>query len=328
MGDAPIRWAILGTGSIAAAMARTLNDMADARLVAVGSRSSRSAGRFGAEHGVARRHASYRAALEEDVDAVYVATPHHLHHDLTLAALQAGKAVLCEKPLAVNAAQASAMAEAAASGGRFLMEAMWMRFLPFAARLAALVEGGAIGEPLTVQADLGFRAPYEPAGRLFDPHLAGGALLDVGIYPLNLAVMTLGMPATVAAGAVLGPTGVDHQVGVVMGHGGQRLSVLTASLVADTPCEAHVTGTGGRLRIAPVFHTSERIDLEVDGKVTAVYECPIEGSGYRYEVEEVHRCLRAGLTESPTMTLADSIAIAGLLDRIRLLIGVSYPADG
>src|SRR5215216_7626821 len=189
------RWGILGTGNIASQFARGLVALDDAELVAVGSRTAESAEAFGERFSAPRRHASYAAlASDPDVDAIYIATPHPLHHDNTIMGLEAGKAVLCEKPFAINAGQAQAMIATARERGVFLMEAMWTRFLPHMVRLRELLAAGAIGEVRMLQADFGFRTSFNPQSRLFDPALGGGALLDVGVYTISFAQMILGEP--------------------------------------------------------------------------------------------------------------------------------------
>ena len=199
-----IRWGIIGPGKIAARFARSMTVVDDGRIVAVASRSAERAGAFADEFDIAGRYDDVRALVDDpDVDAVYVATPHSRHEADTVRCLEAGKHVLCEKPIALNAAQAGRMIAAAEAGGRFLMEAVWSRFLPSYRALVDLVSGGRIGTPMQVDADFGFRVPVDPAHRLFDPHQGGGALLDLGIYPLQLCTLVLGPVEHVAAAAVL-----------------------------------------------------------------------------------------------------------------------------
>lgn len=219
------RWGIIGTGNIASQFARGLALLDDAELVAVGSRTAESAHEFGERFGARTRHASYAdLASDPDVDAVYIATPHPLHLENTLLGLEAGKAVLCERPFAINAHQAEVMIATARKRGVFLMEAMWTRFLPHMVRLREIVASGAIGELRMLQADFGFRTSFNPQGRLFDPALGGGALLDVGIYPISLASMLLGTPTRVTSMAHLGATGVDEQSAIILGYGGGQLA--------------------------------------------------------------------------------------------------------
>jgi predicted dehydrogenase len=323
-----IRWGILGLGSIAHAFADALRYLPDARLVAVGSRAAESAALFGAQYDVPRRYDSYEAlAADPEVEMVYVATPHHLHEANTRLCLEAGKGVLCEKPFAINADEAARMIALARQKGRFLMEAMWSRFLPAMTRVRELVAEGALGEVRLVQANFGFHAPFDPSSRLFNPALGGGTLLDIGIYPVSFAVMLLGLPDAVSSQAHLGATGVDEQAGIVLRYADRRLAVLHTSFQVTTSNEAEIVGTAGRLRVHPRFHQAEALTLYRPGEPELSIEAPIVGNGYRYEAEEVHRCLRAGKLESDLMPLDETLAIMHLLDQIRAQWGLRYPME-
>lgn len=322
------RWGIIGTGNIASQFARGLASLPDAQLVAVGSRSQESANAFGALFDVPRRYPTYgELAHDPDVDAVYVATPHSLHMENTLTCLEAGKAVLCEKPFAINAEQAAAMVRAARERGIFLMEAMWTRCLPLMVRVRELLAAGVIGEVRMVMADLGFRTQYRPTGRLFDPHLGGGGLLDVGVYPVSLASMVFGAPTRVAGLAHLGETGVDEQSAVVLGYDGGRLAVVASAVRTNTPQEAHLLGTEGRIHIHYPWWMPKALTLYRSGRAEEVLTLPFEGNGYNYEAAEVARCLRAGLRESELMPLDESLSIMRTLDQIRAQWGLKYPME-
>lgn len=324
----PIRWGILGTGSIAAQFARGLAELNDASLVAVGSRTADAAAAFAQTFGVARSHASYAAlANDPDVDVIYIATPHSLHKENTLLCLEAGKAVLCEKPFAINAQEAAEMIIAARSRGLFLMEAMWTRFLPHMARLRELIAAGTIGELRVLQADFGFRASFDPQSRLFDPALGGGALLDVGIYPVSLASMLFGAPTRIASMASLGATGVDEQSAMLFGYADGQLAILSQATRTSTPHEALLLGTSGRIRVHSSWWRATTMTLSVVGKPDELIEAPAPGNGYNYEAAEVGRCLRAGLTESPTMSLDETLAIMRTLDAVRAQWGLRYPGE-
>jgi predicted dehydrogenase len=250
-----------------------------------------------------------------------------MHRDHSILCLSAGKAVLCEKPFAVNAAEARAVVEVARQRRVFLMEAMWTRFLPAIVQVRQWLAAGAIGEPRLVTADFGFRAGIDPAGRLFSPSLAGGALLDVGVYPISLACMVFGpYPDRLASLAALGQTGVDEQAGVVLGYPGGRLAVATTAIRTSTPQEARILGTEGMILIDPAFWRAERAVLRA-GSREEVAAAPLVGNGYNYEAAEVGRCLRAGQLESPDMTLQDTVAIMEVLDRIRAQWGLRYPME-
>src|SRR5688572_13717091 len=261
------RWGILGTGNIASQFARGLAELDDAELVAVGSRTAESAETFGERFSVPHRHGSYAAlANDPDVDAVYVATPHPLHHDNTIMCLEAGKAVLCEKPFAINAGQAQAMIATARERGLFLMEAMWTRFLPHMVRLRELLAAGVIGEVRMLQVDFGFRTSFNPKSRLFDPALGGGALLDVGIYTTSLTSMIFGTPERVTGMAHLGETGVDEQSAMLFGYSGGRLALVSQAIRTNSPHEALLLGTTGKIRVHSSWWKATTITLSVDGR--------------------------------------------------------------
>lgn len=323
-----IRWGIMGTGNIAAQFARGLAALSDAELVAVGSRTQQSADAFADLFGAPRRHATYAdLANDPDIDAVYIATPHNLHKENTLLCLDAGKAVLCEKPLAVNAAEAAEMIRAARVKKRFLMEAMWTRFFPLMGRVREMLSAGVIGEVRMLLADLGFRMPFDPASRLFDPELAGGALLDVGVYPVSLASMVLGAPTRITGMADLGETGVDEQSVVILGYENGQLAVLLSALRTVTPQAAHILGTAGRIHLHRQWWTPAALTLSLEGQDDQVIEAPFEGNGYNYEAAEVGRCLREGRLESDAMPLDESLSIMQTLDAIRAQWGLKYPME-
>jgi len=318
------RWGILGTGTIAGKFAEGLAATDDALPVAVGSRSRASAERFGQAFGIEHRHDSYEGlANDPAVDAVYVATPHSLHRENTLACLRAGKHVLCEKPFAINAGEADDMVLCARDNGRFLMEAMWTRFNPVTKRVRERIASGAIGEPRMLACDFGFRTDFDRKSRLFDPRLGGGALLDVGVYCVSYAHMLFGGPPEVITGtAQLGTTGVDEQSAWLFRYGGGELAVMSAAVRTNTPQEAVVTGTESRLRV-PRFWCPDRLFV---GKSEERFE--IAGNGYHYQALEVARCVRAGKLESEVMPLGESLDVMRSLDRIRAQWGLVYPMEG
>ena len=323
-----IHWGILATGKIADAFATALRQLDDAELVAVGSRGAASAEEFGERHGIPHRHPSYEAlAADPQVDVVYVATPHSLHRDNTLLCLEAGKAVLCEKPLGVNAAQVREMIDAARRRRLFLMEAIWTRFHPASRRWRELVAEGRIGEPSLVRASFCMRAPRRPGSRLFEPTLAGGALLDVGIYTIELAQAAYGTrPQRISGLAHLGPTGVDERSGTVLDFGDGRLAVLTSASRTRAPNDALIAGDRGWVRLHDPFWHPQRLTV-ASGDERQELELPYRGNGYVDEAEEVGRCLAAGELESAVMPLDDSLAIAETLDRIRAEWGLAYPME-
>ncbi len=327
-----IRWGILAPGRISRKFAAALHESAGAQLVAVGSRDFGRAAAFAAEfaaaRGAVRAHGSYEAlAADPDVDAVYIGSPHSGHCEHTLLCLAHGKHVLCEKPLAVNAAQGERMVAAARAARLLLMEAVWTRFLPSLTRVRELVAAGAIGEVRLVTADFGFRAPFDAQSRLFAPELGGGALLDLGIYPLTLASMLCGAPVSIQSTANLGPTGVDEETAVVLRHGRGELALLACSLRVDTPREALVVGTEGRIRILFPWWAGSRIAVQARGGEEQVFDLASRGGGYAHEAEAFMDLLRAGRTEPDVMSLDDSLSVLRTMDEIRAQCGVRYPAD-
>ena len=323
-----VNWGILGPGRIAVKFATGLRHAAGARLVAVGSRSAERAARFAAEYGAARAHAGYAAlAADPDVHAVYVATPHPQHAAACRLCLEAGKHVLCEKPLTVNAAEARALAACASESGCLLMEGMWTRFIPATAALRALIAAGEIGEPHVVHADIGFASTPDPASRLYAPELAGGALLDLGVYCVSFASMLLGTPSGVAAAAHIGTTGVDERTAVSLRYPGGAVAALTCSLTTRSPHLASVVGSDGYVTVGPRFWRSDRLTVHRGAAAPDRRSFPVAGNGFNYEAEHFMELIRAGATDSPLMPLAESIAISETLDAARRAIGVRYPFE-
>jgi len=324
-----IRWGILATGSIAHKFAEGLSYLADAELVAVGSRTQERADAFGEKWAVPHRHGSYEAlAADPDVDVIYVATPHPFHSENSLLCLDAGKAVLCEKPFAVNARQAREVVDCARRGGLFVMEAVWTRFLPAIVRLRELLAEGVIGEPRMVKADFCFRIGWAPESRLLAPELAGGALLDVGAYPINLAYMVFGGPPEATASlAHLGETGVDEQDGIVFRYPGGGLAVMTCAVRTAMMHDAWVVGTERWIRVHSPFWRSQALSIGRVAKVEETLELPFEGNGYECEAAHVMDCLRAGRTESDVMPLDETLSIMGTLDALRADWGLKYPME-
>ena len=322
------RWGILGTGSIAHKFAAGLTSVTDATLAAVGSRAQETADAFGDEFDVANRHSTYEAlAQDPNVDAIYVSTPHPFHQENTILCLEAGKAVLCEKPFAINAEGARRMMAVAKDNGVFLMEAMWTRFVPLMVEVRKIIVEGRIGEVRMCQADFGFRAGINPEGRLFDPALGGGALLDVGVYPVSFASMVMRkIPTRVTGFAEIGETGVDEQAGMVLGYGGGEIAVLSTAVRTNTSGEARIWGTEGKIEIGPRFWCPDTAELTVGGDIQTL-NIPYEGNGYNYEAMHVAECLREGKTESDVLTLGETITIMETMDGLRGKWGLKYPME-
>lgn len=326
-----VRWGILGTGKIARAFATALADVPGAVLAAVASRSLDKAQAFAGEFGEFGDIASFGSYQElanaKGIDLVYVATPHPQHADNALMALGAGKGVLVEKPFTMNLREAEQVVALARTRGLFLMEAMWTRFLPACIEVRRIIDSGEIGEVSQVVADFGFTASFGPEHRVFNPALGGGALLDLGIYPLSIAAALLGPVAEVKAQAQMGPTGVDVQTGFTLKHEGGGMSVCSCSFQARTPCELTVSGTRGHVRMNTMFHRARSVTVTLDDGSTRTIDTPYIGNGYVHEAIEAQRCFLAGLTESPAMRLGETLALMGVMDEIRRQVGLVYDTD-
>ena len=331
MTEQSVRWGILATGGIAAAFTADLVDLPDAEVVAVASRSEASAKVFAERFGIERAYGEWGALAEDaDIDVVYVATPHSAHRAAAGLCLSAGRNVLCEKAFTLNVREAEELVGLAKDGGRFLMEAMWMYCNPLVRRLKALVDDGAIGEVRTVQADFGLAGPFPPSHRLRDPAQGGGALLDLGVYPVSFAHLLLGEPSDVTAKAVLSEEGVDLQTGALLSWDSGALASLHCSLTGGTATIASVTGSLGRIDIPNGFFHPDRFVLHRDGRDPEEFAAdPADGprNSLKHEAREVMRALRAGETESPLVPLEGTLAVMRTLDAIRDRIGVRYPGE-
>jgi predicted dehydrogenase len=320
-----VRWGILATGGIAEKFAADLALVEGAELAAVGSRSAKSAQAFAERFGFARAHGSYEAlAADDGVDVVYVATPHAMHFDAAMLVVTAGKSALVEKPMTLDLAQAARLVAAAREHEVFLMEAMWMRCNPAIRKIAELVDEGAIGWISTIHADFGLHGPFPPEHRLRDPRLGGGALLDLGVYPLNLVHLMLGAPSQVRSWAHLTPEGVDENTGVLLGYENGAVAAVTCSINGESRNAAAITGTEGRIDLPPGFFVPRSFTLTRPGHAPETFDFPFDGSGYQFEAAEVQRCIRAGEPESPLMPHATTLEMMNLMDTIRAEIGVAY----
>ncbi|RKE17099.1 Gfo/Idh/MocA family protein [Streptomyces sp. TLI_171] len=327
--DRPIRWGILATGGIATSFAEDLAAVPGAEAFAVASRSLDSARAFADRHGIPQAYGSWQElAADPEVDVVYVATPHSAHHSATRLLLDAGKAVLCEKPFTLNSGQAAEVVSLARKRETFLMEAMWTYLDPTVRRITALIADGAIGEVRNVQAEFGFVGPDEQGHRLWDPAAGGGALLDLGVYPVAFAHLLLGEPDSVQAQARLTERGVDANTAILLGHPTGATALLACSLDAHCGQRASVQGTKGRIELDRDFFHPAGFTLHRDGAAPETFEAaPAVGHGYGLEAAEVVRCLRAGETESPLVPLDSTLAVMRTLDTVRERIGVRYPGE-
>ena len=323
--DRPIRWGFLGAGSIAASMAADLHH-GNNTLYAVAARDADRAAAFAARFGASHSHGSYRAVIEDpDVDILYVATTHPFHREQALMAIDAGKPVLVEKPLALNATHAREVLTAARNKGVFAMEAVWMRANPLIIKAQEMVAGGLIGDVVAVHADFSIGLDFDPGHRLYDLSNGGGALLDLGVYPMHFAWLFAGRPDTQQVLGTLSPTGSDATVAVQWGYASGATAQLRCATTAQTPGRATIAGTAGSISVEPWFLNPERLVISTskgESRVTG------EGTAYGPQIQEVERCLRAGLLQSPLAPHADTIAILELIDQARADLGVRYPAEG
>ncbi len=320
-----IRWGIVGPGRIADSVTRDFPHVGGAAAVAVASRDLGRAEEFAARHGIERAHGSYRAIIEDpDVDVLYLATPHPMHHAAALAAIDAGKALLVEKSFTATVAGAVEVIERARAAGVFVMEAMWTRFQPAVVALRELVADGAIGDIRSVQADLGILRAWDPSDRLFAMELGGGAVLDLGVYPISFAQMVLGDPVRVTAGGSTFPTGADAEAAVLLEFGEGRTATLSCSLRGELPGSARVFGTAGWIDVLPRFHHPETIVLHRAGAEPEAITRPRTGGGYAHELIEVTGCLQAGRTESAVMPLADTLVVQDVMGQVLDQLGVRH----
>lgn len=320
-------WGILGPGGIARAFAKDLTLLEGHTIGAVGSRSLANAQSFADEFG-GTAYGSYEELVNDStIDAIYVATPHPAHHDNVILALNAGKPVLCEKPFAVNAQEAQAMVDAASRNNVALMEAMWARFLPHYAKVREIVASGVLGPILSIHADHGQRLADQNIPRLVEPQLAGGALLDLGIYPISFAHMILGNPLSIKSTAVMTDKGVDAQTSMIFTYDNGAQSILTTTMIEQTPCRAVVAGLNGWLEIDRTFYNpaSMRVVLN-DGSITQ-YPSQYSGHGLREQAEIFKQLVQSGKFESEILSWQDTVDIMKTMDTVREQIGLKYPFE-
>jgi predicted dehydrogenase len=326
-GSEKFSWGILGPGGIAQAFANDLALLQGHTIAAVGSRSLENAQKFAATFGGAAYGSYEELVADPSIDAIYVATPHPAHHDNVILALNAGKPVLCEKPFAVNAHEAQAMIDAAARNGVALMEAMWARFLPHYAKVREIVESGVLGPILSIHADHGQRLADQGIARLIEPALAGGALLDLGIYPVSFAHMIVGTPVQISSTAVMTDKGVDAQTSMIFTYQDGAQAVLTTTMIEQTPCRAVVAGLNGWLEIDRTFYNPAAMRVVLNDGTTTEYPNTYKGHGLREQAEVFKQLVRSGKLESEILTWKATVEIMTTLDTVREQIGLKYPFE-
>jgi predicted dehydrogenase len=334
----PLRWGFLGCGSIANRLGTDVAKLSDHKIQAIASRDATKAAEYAAKFGVPTQHtgpdAYQKLVNDPDIDIVYVATPHNFHFEQASLALSAGKPVLCEKPFTVNLKEAEALVTLARAKNLFLMEGVWSRLFPVWVKVRELIASGEIGQVRQVYSDFGYGAGSlgadnklvigNPNGRLFSKDLIGGGLMDVGVYPINIAMMLLGVPNVVKAFGQLGSTGVDENVGVVLGFESGALATCTTSIQVTTPFQTTIIGTAGRIEV-PFWWRPKSFTLHKNGQTEFTFEH--EGEGFQFEAMHVAECLRAGKTESDVLPLDETLAVMGVLDKVRAEIGLTYPGE-
>jgi len=321
------RWGIIGTGGIAQAFATDIQNLEGHRVGAVGSRTLVNAQEFSNRFGAVAYGSYAELVADTSIDAVYVATPHPAHKENVIAVLKAGKPVLCEKPFAVNAQQAQEMVDAAKENHVALMEAMWSRFLPHYGQVREIIASGVLGKILTIQADHGQRLADQNIPRLIEPSLAGGALLDLGIYPVSFAHMVLGNPAKITSTAALTEKGVDGQTSMIFDYAGGAQAVLNTTMLEQTPCRAVVAGMNGWLEIDRVFYAPTNMKVTLFDGTVKHYPNTYIGHGIREQAEVFKQLVLSGKQQSEVMNWRDTVDIMKTLDTVRSQIGLRYPFE-
>jgi predicted dehydrogenase len=326
-----IQWGILGAGKIARKFAADLAWVTNAELAAVGARSKSDSEAFATEFNIPISHGSYEELVKDPrVDVIYVATPHGFHFEHVLLCLGHKKAVLCEKAFAINSKQASEMIAFASLQNTFLMEAFWTKFLPHYKQVKKMIADGKVGAIQSIIAEFGFKPTPPIAQRIHDPLLGGGSLLDIGLYPVFLALDILGKPDEIEATMTPAYTGVDDQIAVQFKYNNGTLAQLFSSFTSNMATGADINGDAGRIRLTHRFHgPTTQVEYyagAVDTKETIDIET-VKGNGYEYEAQHVTDCLLAGLKESPIMKFSDTLLLMETLDRIRAKAAIVYPHD-
>lgn len=319
-----IKWGIIGLGKIANKFAADLKSSEDSILQGVASRNLDRAQDFGKKYNASSYYGSYRElAKDPEIDVVYIATPHAYHYENTIECLRNGKGVLCEKPMGLNTAEVAEMIEEAKARNLFFMEAIWTRFIPATEKLVELLEQKVIGDVLSVRADFGFKADVNYEGRIYNKKLGGGSLLDIGIYPIYLSILTLGIPTEIKAMARMTETGVDSYCSMLFHYQNDSKAILESTIEANTPTEAFIYGSKGSIKLHSRFHHPTRITISVDDKEEEL-TIPYEGNGYLHEITEVNHCIQQGLSQSSKVPLSLSLGLVNVMDKVKDEIGLMY----
>ncbi len=324
-----IKWGIIGCGGIAHMFADSLAVLDNGTLLAGASRSPGRAQAFAEKHEMERVYTDYESlAVDPDVDAVYIATTHNFHFENIKLCLENGKHVLCEKPFTVNAAQTETLMTLAREKNLFMMEAVWTRFLPAIGKLRELLAEGVIGEVLTVKADFSITGEFGAEHRLKNKALAGGALLDLGIYPITFAALVFGeQPERIQSSAVMGETGVDDRAFYLFDYPGGRRAMLSSSFSHHAPVEGVVCGTKGHIRV-PLFLAAQELQIYRDGEAPEIIKLPYgENENFTFEIAEAMACIAAGKMESEILPLSETLAVLKTMDTLRAQWGLAYEGE-
>lgn len=319
------RWGLIGPGRIAESFAQALTVIDDAKLYAVASRNEQRAISFASKYNVETSYQQYAELVNDDnIDAVYIATPHRFHYEQIKLCLEAGRAVLCEKPLTVNATQSQELITLAKSKGLFLMEAVWTRFLPVYAQVKTWLDSGVIGEVKSLHSNFGFCLPRDLDDRTYNHDLAGGVLLDMGIYNITVSQWVYGEnPESIQATSLLTETDVDEHTSVTLRYSNGRFSQFTCSFLAKHNNDFFVYGTRGHIQLHDMFWCANKATLVTESEEVSISK-PFRATGFEYEIEEVMSCIRSGLLESPVITHADTLGAMTIMDTIRSQVGQKY----
>ncbi len=322
-----IRWGIAGLGNIAQTFAEELKLVDNCKLTAVASRNMEKARVFGKQFQVVNAFGSYEELFAfEEVDVIYIATPHTSHASLSISAMNHGKHVLCEKPLSTNKEEVQRIIDTADTQGVFMMEALWSRFNPGILKALEHVKNGDIGQIKYLQADFAFYSLHKSEeGRLLNPELAGGSILDIGIYPIFLAYLFLGMPQDILATSNFYSTGVEIQTSMIFEYAAAQ-AVLYSGLNSRSEIKAQISGTEGSIYFDPPWYKTQGYTLEKNGEIEH-FDCPTHGNGYIYEIEEVNFCIREAMRESPRWNHQNSRELIHIMDEVRSKGNVIFPFE-
>ena len=326
MENKKIKWGILGAGRIAGVFATALQFVENSELYAVGSRSEEKAHEFADRFNIPNRYGSYEQLVSDpEVDVIYIATPHNLHLENALLAMNHGKHVLCEKPLGVNRKEVELLIAKAEEKNLFLMEALWSRFLPRIIKTKELIESGVIGEVKLLTSSFCFKSPHGLEHRHFNVNLCGGSILDIGIYNIFLSLYLFGEPQKISAIAGLSNQGGDNTSSYTFKYENDMLAVMHSSFMADTPIVAEIHGTNGKLILENKWFNLGNIRMiSQDGK-EKTYEFEVKCNGYEYEAQEVVNCILGGKTQSDLWNWNNSLQLVKTMDDIRKECGIIYP---